>query len=471
MLRPWDFHVQINQTKDKAVYIQIADAIIEAIGNSKLLPGSVLPGSRYLAAHLKCNRTTVLKAFDSLISQGWLISKKRKGTFVAEQQQLMGRPKITVAQPLYPPTESLALNIIFDDGLPDSRIAPIKELARSYRQIFNKKGRWQMMGYGSVSESFDFKNAIVKMLNFKRGMKLSMDEVFITRGSQMAIYLSAQLLLKSGDKIIVENPGYRHAWSAFEHTGAKLLPVGVDSEGVDIEELEQILLKYKNIKAIYVTPHHQYPTTVTMSTLRRIALVELSNTYGFTIIEDDFDNEFHFGKSPILPVCSSITCKNYIYIGSLSKVIAPALRIGFLATSRKNIEKIASLRKMIDVQGDIIMEQAVLQLINDGEIKRHLKRATTKYKTKRDWFEMMINKHLGKKVSFVKPAGGLAFWIVPVGPVDIIEVSELLLKKGVRLLSPLKFSYRAPIKGFRLGYASLSEQELEDGLIIMSKLL
>jgi len=454
-----------------AVYVQIVDAIKEAIENGTLSNDSVLPGSRLLAAQLKVNRATVIKALDTLISQGWLVSRNRKGMFVAATPHTLKEYRSALSGLASGREESRVPDIIFDDGLPDSRMAPITELARAYRQIFSKKGRWQMMGYSHPAENLDFRNAIVQMLNFTRGMKLSADEVFITRGSQMAIYLSAQILLRPGDHIIIENPGYRHAWSAFEHTGAKLLPVAVDEEGLNTDELRGLLAKYKNIQAVYVTPHHQYPTTVTMSLQRRMELIALSNTYGFTIIEDDFDHEFHFGKMPVLPLCSIREAKHYIYIGTLSKIVAPSLRIGFLATSFQHIDKIAKLRKMIDVQGDVIMEQAVLELINDGDIKRHLKRATARYEEKRDYFETLVLKHLGDKVSFVKPGGGLAFWMVPAKPVDILQVNLLLQQQGVRVLSPLKFSYRDAISGFRLGYASLPAQDLEEGLIRISKLL
>ncbi|ULT23368.1 aminotransferase class I/II-fold pyridoxal phosphate-dependent enzyme [Sphingobacterium sp. E70] len=142
-----------------------------------------------------------------------------------------------------------------------------------------------------------------------------------------------------------------------------------------IEDIIALLKLHKNIKAIYVTPHRQYPTTVTMSLKRRLELIELSNEYGFTIIEDDYDNEFHFGYRPILPLSSFMELKNYVYIGTMSKVVAPALRIGYIASNDCTlINKVARLRKIIDVQGDSIMEQAVLQLIKDGTIKRHIKK-------------------------------------------------------------------------------------------------
>jgi GntR family transcriptional regulator/MocR family aminotransferase len=200
-------------------------------------------------------------------------------------------------------------------------------------------------------------------------------------------------------------------------------------------------------------------------------LITLSNKYGFTIIEDDYDNEFHFGQRPILPISSFEQAKNFVYIGTLSKIIAPALRIGFLVSNVNFIEKVGNLRKIIDVQGDNIMEQAVLQLINDGDVKRHLKKTSSIYKAKRDFFETLLIKHLADKVNFVKPEGGLAFWIVPNAEVDVFTIAKKLEIQSIEIITPDKFSLSTGINGFRLGYASLSQQQLEEGIIALAKLL
>ncbi|WP_242695976.1 PLP-dependent aminotransferase family protein [Desertivirga brevis] len=327
------------------------------------------------------------------------------------------------------------------------------------------------MGYSNASGDTDFRNAIIQMLNFKRGMRLSADEIFITRGSQMAMYLSAQCLLRKGDHVVVENPGYKPAWQAFKSAGAQILPVGVDNEGLIIEDLKLLLENYGSIKAIYITPHHQFPTTVTLSLPRRLELVTLSNKHGFTIIEDDYDNEFHFGQRPILPVSSFENAENFIYIGTMSKIVAPALRLGYLAASRNLIAQVTELRKIIDVQGDNIMAQAVLQLINEGHIKRHLRKATLHYKNKRDFFEKVINQHLSEKVNFHKPEGGLAFWLTPKQETNLSKIAVKLLDKGIQIISPQDFSFDKPINGLRLGYASLNEDQLEYGIKMISSLL
>ncbi|MFH6993986.1 PLP-dependent aminotransferase family protein [Flavobacterium sp. FlaQc-48] len=470
MLRPWQLEIQLNTNSDKAIYLQIADAVIEAIKTGILNSGNALPGSRQLAGLLKVNRNTVIEALDVLIAEGWLITIERKGTFVADILPLATKVKKQNQIHKLADEETKPL-LVFDDGIPDSRIAPMNELARAYRQIFNRKSRWQIMGYSTEFGNLEFRKAIVQMLNFKRGMNITPNEICITRGSQMAMYLTAGCLLKKEDYVMVENPGYKPAWETFENAGATLLPVNIDKEGLIVDEVEAHLKKYNNIKAIYVTPHHQFPTTVTLSLKRRLKLIELSNQYNFTIIEDDYDNEFHFGQRPVLPLSSYSNAKNTVYIGTLSKIVAPALRIGYLVSNPETILKVGKHRKMIDVQGDNIMEEAVLQLINEGEIKRHLKRTTLIYKAKRDYFEMICNQYLKDKTTYIKPEGGLAFWIVPNSPVDIFKIADKLLLKGIKIMTPDKFSFNEPVSGFRLGYASLTEKQIEEGIIELAKFL
>ncbi|MXO05247.1 PLP-dependent aminotransferase family protein [Flavobacterium sp. HBTb2-11-1] len=469
MLRPWPLEIQLDKKSDKAIYLQIADAVIDAIKTGKLVSDNALPGSRQLAELLKVNRNTVVEALDVLIAEGWLVTIDRKGTFVTQSL-----PQINHAEnkkDLKIKTEESKSFLVFDDGLPDSRLAPMNDLARAYRELFSRKSRWQIMGYSTELGNLEFRKSIAQMLNFKRGMSISKDQICITRGSQMAMYLASHCILKSGDFVLVENPGYKPAWEAFENAGATLLPVNVNSDGLDIDQVEKYLEKHSNIKAIYVTPHHQFPTTVTLSLKKRLKLIELSNQYNFTIIEDDYDNEFHFGQRPILPISSHSALKNYIYIGTFSKIVAPALRIGYLASSHENIQKIGNHRKIIDVQGDNIMEEAILNLINEGKIKRHLKKANLVYKTKRDYFENLLNQYLQDKITFTKPEGGLAFWIVPKEEIDVLEIFEKLKLQGIQIMSPNRFSFEKPIKGFRLGYASLSEKQMKEGIRILSKLL
>ncbi|MEZ0453821.1 PLP-dependent aminotransferase family protein [Sphingobacterium thalpophilum] len=473
MLRDWKFEIQLDERSDKAVYLQIADALIKDIHSGRLKTGEVLPGSRHLAQLLKVNRNTVVEALNVLLIEGWLISKERKGTFVADTlpdfKDVHDNKEIIANAES---TENKHYHLQFDDGHPNSKIAPVTELARAYRQIFNQKAKWQMMGYGDEYGDLEFRKAIVQMLNHQRGMQISEQNICLTRGSQMAMYLTAQCLFTEGDYVMIENPGYKPAWKAFEHAGARLLPINVDKDGLLMADVANYLKSGKKIKAIYVTPHRQYPTTVTLTLKRRLELIRLSNEYGFTVIEDDYDNEFHFGYRPILPLSSFPELKNYVYIGTMSKVVAPALRIGYLASNNSDlIEQVGDLRKIIDVQGDNIMEQAVLQLIKDGTLKRHIRKATNHYKAKKDFATSLLAKHLKEKARFTIPEGGLAFWVVPEKPVNWQQIDTKLKNKGIKIITPDAYSFGETIHGIRLGYGSLSEKDLEEGVIALAELL
>ncbi len=472
MLRPWKLEIRIDKELDKAIYLQIADGIIADIQIGRLEAGSVLPGSRSMAVELGVNRNTVVEALNVLINEEWLVSKERKGTFVSAVLPV-SKKQATEAVPVQQQSvDSEYYQIRFDDGHPDSQIAPVAALARAYRQIFNRKSKWQMMGYTDEFGDVQFRKAIANMLNHQRGMHIDEQQMCVTRGSQMAMYLTAQCLLSPNDYVMIEHPGYKPAWKAFESSGATLLTVGVDQDGLVIDDVLRHLNTYDRIKAIYITPHHQYPTTVTLSLQRRLELIRLSNAYRFTIIEDDYDNEFHFGYRPILPLCSHLELNNYVYIGTMSKVVAPALRIGFLVT--KNVallNKIGALRKIIDVQGDTIMEQAVLQLIADGTIKRHLKKAHAYYKDKRNFTNGLLVKHLKEKVDYVIPEGGMAFWIVPKSDVDWEGIDQQLRSKSIKIILPEAYSINEPVKGMRLSYGSLTKVQLEFGIVQLAEVL
>lgn len=472
MLRPWNIDIRPNEKSDKAIYLQIADAVINDIRSGRLKGGDALPGSRHLAASLNVNRNTVVDALNVLLAEGWVVSRERKGTFVADKLPKLKEVRLSETPDATYEAPVKKFNIQFDDGHPSSKIAPVAELARAYRQIFQRKARWQMMSYVDGYGDVDFRREIALMLNHQRRMQVSEHDICITRGSQMAMYLTAQCLLTRGDYVMIENPGYKPAWMAFESAGARLLPVKVDAEGLVIEDVILHLRSHRKIKAIYTTPHRQYPTTVTLSLQRRLELVRLSNEYGFKIIEDDYDNEFHFGYRPVHPVSAFEELQNYVYIGTLSKVVAPALRIGYLATKdRTLIERIGNLRKIIDVQGDTIMEQAVLELIKDGTIKRHIRKAFQYYRSKMDFTASMLKKYLKEKVYYHQPDGGLAFWIIPYKKVDWKHVSAELSDQGIMITTPDSFSYDETVNGLRLGYGALSEEQLRDGIKALSRLL
>ena len=460
---------KLNRSGDNAIYIQIADLIIESIKSGVLKAGETIPSTRHMAAELSVNRNTVVLAFDILVNEGWVISEERKKTYVSNKIQISQVAKKAKSQ--IQSNEIFRNDLIFfDDGLPDAVYTPMKELARAYRRIFSRKAHWQIMNIASEFGDDKFRETISSMLNQNRGMQTSLIDVCITRGSQMALFLTAHCLLEKGDVVLVENPGYRPAWNVFEHVGARLIPVNVDEDGINLEQIENIAKK-ERIKAVFLTPHHQYPTTVTLSLSRRFQLVELSNRYGFTIIEDDYDNEYHFNQRPIMPVSSFEGLHNYVYIGTLSKLIAPAVRVGYVVSNPEFILQIGKLRKIVDLQGDAIMEQSILDLIISGDIRRHQKRMLAHYQAKRNYFANLLDQYMENKIFYKKPDGGLAFWLKPTKNINLFQLKEKVNSELVSFYTPDRFSYDSAISGIRVGYASLSEANLEKGVRILSKYL
>jgi GntR family transcriptional regulator/MocR family aminotransferase len=468
MRRLWNLYFDIKFTSEKAVYIQIADTLIEAIKDKRLKANDILPSTRKLAEHIGVNRNTLIKALDILIAEGWLISKDRVGVFVSDidvkksdKQSAKKEAAIVYKRE----------QIVLDDGTPNTKISPIKELASAYRRVFALKSKHNIMGYTNTTGTPELRDIISQMLNHNFSMQTSSDQVCITRGSQMALYLSAHTLLKSGDTVLVENPGYQPAWRAFESANAKLIPVSVDVDGIIISDVERLLKKHKTVKAIYITPHHQYPTTVTLSLKRRLRLIELANKYKLTIIEDDYDHEFHFDKRPIMPVSSYSNLNNYIYIGTFSKVIAPALRIGYMVSSSDFINRVSSLREIVDVQSDTIMELSLVELIKNGDVKRHIKRATKYYDEKRKYLNELLQIHLKDKVHYNIPVGGLAFWISPVKEFFMPDLMQKLEESDILVKEVSNYSFEKLNIGFRLGYGSIEKEDIEKIVIALSNLL
>ncbi len=224
--------------------------------------------------------------------------------------------------------------------------------------------------------------AIASMLAATRALPISADDVFVTRGSQMALSLAARALVRHGDVVAVERIGYRPAWEAFRAAGAVVVPVAVDEHGLDIDALATLHARTP-IRAVYLTPHHQYPTTVTLTASRRLKILALAARGRFAIVEDDYDHEFHYEGRPVLPLASADLARAVIYVGTLSKVLAPGLRLGYLVASPDVVRRIAALRSLLDIQGDFALEAAIASLIEEGEVQRmwagqaHLRRAPT----------------------------------------------------------------------------------------------
>ncbi|MBS1528079.1 MAG: PLP-dependent aminotransferase family protein, partial [Bacteroidetes bacterium] len=360
-------------------------------------------------------------------------------------------------------------NIVINDGFPDTRLAPIELLVREYRRFGNYQFTSKYLMYGPEQGSENLRFELAKFLTETRGMQVSMENILITKGVQMAMYLTAQLLLKKGDTVIVPEPGYPTANEIFKYAGAQLAFAPVDEQGMDLGAVEDICKK-KKVRLLYVIPHHHRPTTATLSSERRMQLLELAAKYRFAILEDDYDYDYHYTSSPVLPLASADYYGSVIYVGSFAKTIAPGIRVGFVAAPQNLVNQFARLRRMIDRQGEQLLEEALANLLRNGDIGRHLKKTNKIYHERRNAFCRLLKEQLGDHISFKIPDGGFAVWARYLDGINAREVAQKAAEMGLSLSNGEEYFYLSENTEFvRLGFASLNLEEQEEGVGILKR--
>jgi GntR family transcriptional regulator/MocR family aminotransferase len=248
-----------------------------------------------------------------------------------------------------------------------------------------------------------------------------------------------------------------------------LVRVKIDECGIDVDAIEKIC-KRKKIKAVYITSHHHYPTTVTLIASRRIKLLELSEKFGFIIIEDDYDYDFHYLSSPILPLISADQKGMIVYIGTLSKTIAPAIRTGYVVAPPNLILELCRLRQLIDTQGDPIIELTLAELFAEGEIRRHMKKALQEYHKRRDFLCEALSENFSDSINFKIPDGGLAVWAKFNKSIPLPSLTEKLKAQGIILSNGLIHnSGPVSLNATRLGFGWMNETETETAISILRK--
>lgn len=462
---------------DDPLFVRIARALTEAILQGRLTPGARLPGTRTLAESLGVHRNTVLAAYAELVSEGWIQGEAARGTFVASE--LPARPPRRFARR---PTPGLSTRVGFSlertpptheepgvfrgrlaGAVPDPREVPVAALARAWRRAASRPAH---LDYGDGRGHSALRQALAELVASSRALPATADDVLVTRGSQMGIELATRAIVRPGDLVAVESLGYRPTRLALQRAGARLLPLALDARGARIDDL-----RGRGVRAVYLTPHHQYPTTVTLAPERRLALLALAAQERFAIVEDDYDHEFHFDGRPIAPLASADLNGNVIYVGSLSKVLAPALRLGFVIAPRPLLERMTLQREGIDRQGDTILEAAVAELITDGELQRHIRRMRRIYQARRDHCAETLMKQLGDRLSFEVPAGGMALWF-QAPDVDIDRWAEDARSLGGGFPTERSFAWDAHIgPGGRIAYAAINEAELRQEVRLLARAL
>lgn len=477
----WPLSMRVSRDESTPRFLQIAHAVMEDIRRGRLVPGQRLPGTRTWARSLGVNRNTVIAAVAELEAQGWIQCTPTRGTWVrselpSEVQPPPGhRGLAPLTIPLKPAPAFLgARRFTFDDevlhlsaGAPDPRLFPVELLSRTWRRVVKRRGR-RLLEYGDPAGAPSLRAALARMLSDLRGVPAGPDDVVVTRGSQMALDLLARAVLEPGDVVAVEAYGYRPAWEALRLAGARLLPVPVDGEGLDVDALGRLAARRK-LRAVYVTPHHQYPTTVTLAAARRLALLELARRHRFLVIEDDYDHEFHYDGRPVLPLLASDEAGVVASIGTLSKVLAPGLRLGFVVAPAPLAARLARLRAAQDRQGDHPMEACIAELLEEGELQRHVRKMRVVYQGRRDLLVRLLRSRLGDALSFDVPAGGISLWVRTREP-RLDDWLASALRQGVHITPGRAYRIDGVEPGaMRLVFARFNEGELARAVDVLER--
>jgi GntR family transcriptional regulator/MocR family aminotransferase len=482
---PWTPAISLPLDPDdrRPLFERVGVAVADAIRAGRLRPGDRLPSTRALAGSLGVHRNTVVAAYAELAGPGWTHTAHGRGTFVSEalpdvparafasgptpRPSRLGfsLPRGPASAPplAWPPDTDL---LSLAGGVPDLREAPTAELARAYRRALHGRGP-SPLDYGYERGHPALRRELAKMLAALRGLPVGEDDVFVTQGSQLALYLTARALVRPGDVVAVERLGYAPAWEAFRAAGARVVPVSLDASGVRIEPIAK-LARGGRLRAVYLTPHHQYPTLAVLAPERRLALLDLARRRRFAIVEDDYDYEMHYEGRPLLPLASADTAGVVVYIGTLSKILAPGVRIGYVVAPPALLARFAILRRAIDRQGDPAVERAVAELLADGGIDRHGKRGRRIYRARRDTLAATLQDQLPDAVRFALPPGGMALWVDVARGLDVDAWAARCLRAGVHFLTARAFAFDGrPRPAARLGYAYLTEPELREAVARM----
>ncbi|MFO7291517.1 MAG: PLP-dependent aminotransferase family protein [Actinomycetes bacterium] len=299
-----------------------------------------------------------------------------------------------------------------------------------------------------------------------RAVRCGPDDVIVTRGAQQAFDLIARAVIEPGAVVAVEDPGYPPARRLFESLGADVVPVPVDAEGVVVASLPP------GARLVYVTPSHQFPLGTTMSLRRRLELIAWCERHDALVIEDDYDSEFRFTERPLDPLQSLDRTGRVVYVGSFSKTMHPALRLGFVVAPEALRDGLAAARLVTDWHGDPVLEEAMATFIERGELARHLRRTRRRYRQRHDTLVAAVESHLGEWFEPLPAGAGLhiAARLRPGVELRLEEAARAAAREGVAVntLAEMSASASGPA-GLALGYGLVSEEDIAEGLRVLAR--
>jgi GntR family transcriptional regulator/MocR family aminotransferase len=466
------------------IYRQLYDWFRQAIIGGQLRPGQRVPSTRSLAAELKISRMPVLGAFEQLLAEGYLETFIGAGTRVARSipddtlssptgrarkgpretvekrgPRRMSRRGVALTQ--LPPQSWIDNLGAFRVSLPALDHFPIgawsKLVARhSRRPASGTMAYCHAMGY------LPFREAIAEYLGAVRGVRCEASQILVTTGSQQALQISAQVLLDPRDWVCVEEPGYPGARQAFMTVGAHLVPVRVDHDGINVAEIRS---RGRSARAVYVTPSHQYPMGMTMSATRRLLLLHWAVHSGAWIIEDDYDSEYRFGSRPIASLQGLDTDGRVIYVGTFSKVLFPALRLGYVVVPKDLVRAFSAARDAADIFSSTLYQAVLTDFIREGHFARHIRRMRMLYLDRRRALVNAIQVQMGHMVEVIGAEAGMHLVALLPRGINDVEVSRKAAQMGISAI-PLSSCYITPPTrgGLILGYGGANAHQIHDGI-------
>jgi len=476
--------IAFNKSANTSIYIQIAQQIINAIQRGYLPEGTALPGTRTLGELLSINRNTAVAVYDELASQGWVNIMPNKGTFVLMPENRTVAIK-AVTQRLdtlktYPNTagfpfqssfnlastqEFSACKHVINDGKPDLRLHPTFQFAKWYSASMKRASlilKWNQ----TQEESYTtFSKQLCNYLNATRGFHIKPNNILSTRSTEMSLYIVSQLLIQQKDVVLVGNLSHYKSNMIFQQAGANIKTIPVDVDGLDVDFIEKNFKK-NSIRCVYVCAHRQYPTTVALTAARRLKLLTLATAYNFAIIEDDFDYDFQFDGSAMVPMASADAKGVVIYLGRLGQSFFPSFQIGFIVAPENIINEAKNYLQILDKQGDLIQKQILTELIVEGEIHRLIKKNITIYKQRRDYLCSCLTKYLKDYATWQAPVGGLAVWLNFKPRISLVKLAKKTKARDLFLPKTILYQNK-DICAMRLGYGHLNEDEIENVIKIL----
>ncbi len=464
--------IHLDPTAKTSLHRQVYNTLRGAILSGALPHGTKLPATRALASAHGISRNTVLAAFEDLIAEGFLESKIGAGTFIAHtstpKQQIAAQELSQRGTEL----SRIAVSIprenriaAFRHGIPDFNLFPWAIWTRLYSQAARNKPN---LGYADPQGEPALRSAIAAHVAATRAVHCQAEQIIITSGSQQAICLAAQLLLEPNDLVWFENPGYLGARAALLAANAKIEAIPVDENGLDVSAGQQIAPK---ARLAYVTPSHQYPTGVTMSHTRRLELLNWANKTNAWILEDDYDSEYRYDHRPLESLQSLDSHGRVIYIGTFSKVLFPALRLGYMIVP-SNLSAASAAARAIQDRGSSTLEQQTLTaFMQQHHFARHIRRTQKHYLERREVLRHNLEKHIPSlELQGFEAGMHLCAWLTD--GQDDRRISRIVSEHGLEVM-PISAYSQTPLErgGFLLGYAAVPPKALEEAVRVLAKII